>query len=209
MKAIVYTQYGTPDVLSLKEVDKPVPNDNEVLVKVRAVSLNDWDLALVKGDFVNRLLNGVRRPRRTIVGSDIAGHVEVVGKDVTKFQPGDEVFGDLSGRWGGLAEYVCAHENQLAIKPPEMTFEQAAAIPQAGMLAVQALIDAAGIRSGQTLLINGAGGGVGTFGYIFGTWLPNSGYIMDDRPHFEILGAKYKNNDPESEEEIWIPIKER
>lgn len=164
MKAIVYTQYGTPDVLSLKEVDKPVPNDNEVLVKVRAVSLNDWDLALVKGDFVNRLLNGVRRPRRTIVGSDIAGHVEVVGKDVTKFQPGDEVFGDLSGRWGGLAEYVCAHENQLAIKPPEMTFEQAAAIPQAGMLAVQALIDAAGIRSGQTLLINGAGGGVGTFG---------------------------------------------
>lgn len=101
MKAIVYTQYGTPDVLALKKVDKPIPKDNEVLVKVRAVSLNDWDLALIKGDFVNRLMNGMRRPKRTIVGSDIAGCVEVVGKDVTKFRPGDEVFGDLSGRWGG------------------------------------------------------------------------------------------------------------
>lgn len=164
MKAIVYTQYGTPNVLVLKEVDKPVPKDDEVLVKVCAVSLNDWDLALVNGDFVNRMLNGMRKPKRTIVGSDIAGRVEAVGKNVRKFKLGDEVFGDLSGRWGGLAEYVCAHENQLAVKPSTMTFEQAAAIPQAGMLAVQGLIDVGKLRSGQTLLINGAGGGVGTLG---------------------------------------------
>lgn len=164
MKAIVFTQYGTPDVLALKEVDLPVPKDDEVLVKVSAVSLNDWDLALVNGDFVNRLLNGVRKPKRTIVGSDIAGRVEAVGKNIRKFKLGDEVFGDLSGRWGGLAEYVCAHEDQLAIKPSTMTFEQAAAIPQAGMLAVQGLIDVGKLRSGQALLINGAGGGVGSLG---------------------------------------------
>lgn len=164
MKAIVYTQYGTPDVLALKEVDRPVPTDDEVLVKVSAVSLNDWDLALVDGDFVNRMLNGVRKPKRTIVGSDIAGRVEAVGKNIRKFKLGDEVFGDLSGRWGGLAEYVCAHEGQLAIKPSTMTFEQAAAIPQAGMLAVQGLIDVGKLRSGQKLLINGAGGGVGSLG---------------------------------------------
>lgn len=164
MKAIVYTQYGPPDVLTLTEVDHPVPKDDEVLVRVRAVSLNDWDLGLINGDFVNRMLNGVRKPKRTIVGSDVAGCVEMAGKSVRNLKPGDEVFGDLSGSWGGLAEYVCANENQLAIKPPTMTFEQAAAIPQAGMLAVQGLIDVGKLRSGQTVLINGAGGGVGTLG---------------------------------------------
>lgn len=163
MKAIVYTKYGTPDVLELKEIDKPIPKDDEVLIKVHAASLNDWDCALLQGDLVNRMLNGLFKPKIKILGSDIAGRVEAVGKNVKKFQPGDEVFGDLSGRWGGFAEYVCARENALALKPGSMTFEQAAAIPQAAMLAIQGLIDSGKIQSGQKLLINGAGGGVGTF----------------------------------------------
>jgi len=172
MKAIVYTKYGTPAVLELREIDKPVLQDDEVMIKVFAVSLNDWDLGLLEGDFVNRMLNGVRQPKIKILGSDIAGRIEMVGKNVKKFRVGDEVFGDLSGRWGGFAEYVCAREDVLALKPPEMDFAQAAAIPQAGMLAVQGLIDKGKIRSGQKVLINGAGGGVGTFavqiGKLFG-----------------------------------------
>jgi NADPH:quinone reductase-like Zn-dependent oxidoreductase len=164
MKAIDYTRYGTPDVLEFKEVAKPIPKDNEILVKVRAVSLNDWDYGLLDGDFVNRMLNGFSKPKIQILGSDIAGIVESVGKRVQKFKPGDEVFGDLSGRWGGFAEYVCAFENQLELKSAKMTFEEAASIPQAAMLAVQGLIDRGNIRSGQKILINGAGGGVGTFG---------------------------------------------
>jgi NADPH:quinone reductase-like Zn-dependent oxidoreductase len=164
MKAIVYTRYGSPDVLELKEIAKPVLLGNEVLVKVKAVSLNDWDYGLLDGDFLNRMLNGFRKPKRQILGSDIAGVVEAVGNSVQKFKPGDEVFGDLSGRWGGFAEYVCAFENQLELKSAKMTFEEAASIPQAAMLAVQGLIDKGGIQSGQKILINGAGGGVGTFG---------------------------------------------
>lgn len=164
MKAIVYTTYGTPDVLQLKEVDKPVPKDDEVLIKVYAVSLNDWDLGLLEGDFVNRMLNGVRRPKIKILGSDVAGRIEAVGKNVRKFKAGDEVYGDLSGTWGGLAQYVCARENAVAFKPASMTFEQAASIPQAAMLAVQGLVDKGKIHDGQKILINGAGGGVGTFG---------------------------------------------
>ena len=164
MKAIVYYKYGTPDNLELKEVDKPVPGDNEVLIKVYAVSINDWDLGLLGGDFINRILNGLRKPKRKILGSDIAGRIEAVGKYVRKFKPGEEVYGDLSGRWGGFAEYVCAREKSLAIKPAAMSFEEAAAIPQAAMLAVQGLIDKGKIKQGQKLLINGAGGGVGTFG---------------------------------------------
>jgi len=164
MKAIVYTEYGTPEVLKLIEIDKPIPKPDEVLIKVYAVSLNDWDYGLLQGDPINRLLNGLLNPKIKILGSDIAGRVESVGKDVKNFRPGDEVFGDLSGRWGGFAEYVCAPENALALKSAKMTFEEAAAIPQAAMLAVQGLIDVGKIRSGQKLLINGAGGGVGTFG---------------------------------------------
>jgi NADPH:quinone reductase-like Zn-dependent oxidoreductase len=164
MKAIVYTRYGTPDVLELKEVDKPIPKDDEVLIKVYAASLNDWDWGLLQGDFINRILNGFVKPKIQTLGSDIAGRVEDIGKNVRKFKPGDEVYGDLSGTWGGFAEYVCARENVLAIKPASMTFEEAAAIPQAAMLAVQGLIDKGKIQSGQKLLINGAGGGVGTFG---------------------------------------------
>ena len=164
MKAIVYYKYGTPNDLELKEVDKPVPADDEVLVKIYAASINDWDLGLLHGDFINRMLNGIRKPKRKILGSDIAGRIEAVGKNVKQFKPGDEVYGDLSGQWGGFAEYVCAREKSLALKPASMSFEEAAAIPQAGMLAVQGLIDRGKIKHGQKLLINGAGGGVGTFG---------------------------------------------
>ena len=117
MKAIVYNKYGTQDDLELKEVDKPVPGDNEVLIKVFAVSINDWDLGLLEGDFINRMINGLRKPKRKILGSDIAGRIETVGKNIKQFKPGDEVYGDLSGQWGGFAEYVCAKEKFLALKP--------------------------------------------------------------------------------------------
>jgi len=164
MKAIVYTKYGGPEVLQIKEVEKPFPKEDEVLIKVHAVSINDWDMGLLHGDFINRMLNGLRKPKRTILGSDIAGRIETVGKNINKFKIGDEVYGDLSGRWGGFAEYVCAPEKALAMKPAAMSFEEAASIPQAAMLAVQGLIDKGKIHAGQKLLINGAGGGVGTFG---------------------------------------------
>jgi len=164
MKAIVYTKYGGPEVLQIKEVEKPFPKDDEVLIKVHAVSINDWDMGLLHGDFINRMLNGLRKPKRTILGSDIAGRIEAVGKNIGKFKIGDEVYGDLSGRWGGFAEYVCAPEKAIALKPAAMSFEEAASIPQAAMLAVQGLIDKGKIHAGQKLLINGAGGGVGTFG---------------------------------------------
>ncbi len=164
MKAIVYEKYGSPDVLQLKDVETPTPKDAEVLIRVHAVSINDWDWGLLRGTpFVNRLLYGAFRPKRPILGSDIAGRIEAVGRNVWRFCPGDEVFGDLSGRWGGFAEYVCAPETAVALKPPSMTFAEAAAIPQAAMLAVQGLRDKGRIRPGQKLLINGAGGGVGTF----------------------------------------------
>jgi len=164
VQAVVFTKYGSPDVLELKDMEKPTPKGDEVLVRVHAVSINDWDWGALHGTpFVNRLIFGLLKPKKQILGSDIAGRIEAVGKNVRRFQPGDEVFGDLSGTWGGFAEYVCARENALALKAPHMTFEQAAAIPQAAMLAVQALRDVGRIQSGQKLLINGAGGGVGTF----------------------------------------------
>src|SRR6266404_7302316 len=163
MKAIVYTKYGGPEVLQIKEIEKPYPKDDEVLIKVYAVAINDWDWGLLQGDFINRLLNGLLKPKKKILGSDIAGRIEAVGKNVNQFKTGDDVYGDLSGRWGGFAEYTCASEKALAMKPASMSFNEAAAIPQAAMLAVQALIDKGKIHPGQKLLINGAGGGVGTF----------------------------------------------
>jgi NADPH:quinone reductase-like Zn-dependent oxidoreductase len=164
MKAVVMERYGTPEVLELREVATPTPKDDEVLVRVHAASVNDWDWGLLRGKpFINRMLNGLLRPRLRIIGGDIAGRVEAVGRDVRTFQPGDDVYGDLcmSG-FGAFAEFACAPEAALARKPRAMTFEQAAAIPQAGMLAVQGLIDIGRIRPGQRLLLNGAGGGVGT-----------------------------------------------
>jgi len=166
MKAIVFTTYGLPDVLQLKEVEKPTPNDNEVLIKVHAASINSWDWELLKGTpFVNRLMFGLLKPKKiNILGCDIAGRVEAVGKSVKKLQAGDEVFGDLSRcGWGGFAEYLCAPEDVLTIKPAGMTFEQAASIPQAALLALQGLVDKGDVRHGQKVLINGAGGGAGTF----------------------------------------------
>ncbi len=164
MKAAVFTKYGSPDVLELKDVEKPAPQDDEVLIRVHAASLNDWDVEALHGrPFVNRMMFGVVKPKKQILGSDVAGRIEAIGENVTKFRVDDEVFGDLSGRWGGFAEYVCAREKQLALKSPRMTFEQAAAIPQAAMLAVQALRDTARLQARQSVLINGAGGGVGTF----------------------------------------------
>ena len=164
MKAIIYTEYGGPEVLHLAEVEKPVPADDEVLIKVYAACINDWDWGLLQGDFVNRILNGLFKPKRKILGSDIAGQIESIGKNVSKFKIGDEVYGDLSGNWGGLAEYVCGKEKALVLKPASMSFVDAASIPQAAMLAVQGLIDSGRIQRGQKVLINGAGGGVGTFG---------------------------------------------
>jgi NADPH:quinone reductase-like Zn-dependent oxidoreductase len=165
MKAIVYTKYGQPDVLQLKEVEKPIPKDNEVLVKVCAASINDWDWGLLRGSpFMNRLFFGLLKPKIKILGGDIAGRVEAAGRNVKQFQPDDEVFGDLSGcGFGGFAEYVCARENALVLKPPSMTFEEVAAVPQAAVLALQALRDKGQIQPGKKVLINGAGGGAGTF----------------------------------------------
>jgi NADPH:quinone reductase-like Zn-dependent oxidoreductase len=165
MKAIVCTKYGSPDFLQLEEVEKPTPKDNEVLIKVHAASINSWDWDLLRGTpFVNRLMSGLLKPKRIkIFGCDIAGRVEAVGKNATQFKPGDEVFGDISGcGWGGFAEYVCAHEKVLTLKPASMTFEEVAAVPQAAVLALQGLRKGQ-IHSEQKVLINGASGGVGSF----------------------------------------------
>ncbi|MCD4694737.1 MAG: NAD(P)-dependent alcohol dehydrogenase [Bacteroidales bacterium] len=165
MKAIVFTKYGLPDVLELKEVEKPTPKDNEILIKVHASSINDWDWGLLRGTpFVNRMLFGLLKPKVRILGCDIAGQVEAVGRNVKKFQPGDEVFGDLCEcGFGCFAEYVCAPENALTLKPAGMTFEEAAAMPQAAVLALQGLRNKVQVQPGQKVLINGAGGGAGTF----------------------------------------------
>lgn len=166
MKAIVCRKYGPPDLLTLEEVPKPAPGDGEVLVKVHAASVTFSNLALVSGKpFVARLAGlGLLKPKTGIPGSDIAGRVEAVGRDVTKFLPGDDVFGDLSacGR-GGFAEYVCAPEHALEKKPVNISFEEAAAVPEAALVALQALRDAGKIQGGQKVLIAGASGGIGTF----------------------------------------------
>jgi len=165
MKAIVYTKYGSPDVLEFKEVEKPAPKDDEVLVKVYAASVNAADLHMLRADpFLIRLSSGLLKPKNTILGADIAGRVEAVGSNVKQFKPGDEVFGDISGcGWGGFAEYVCACENALVLKPANSSFEEAAAVPMAAVTALQGLRDKGQIQSGQKVLINGASGGVGTF----------------------------------------------
>jgi NADPH:quinone reductase-like Zn-dependent oxidoreductase len=163
MKAIVYTQYGTPNVLRLKEVEQPAPKDDEVLIKVYAAALNFSDWGLLRGDF--RLFGfGLLRPKHQILGADIAGRVEAVGQNVKDFRPGDEVYGDLSwsGR-GGLAEYVCAPESMLAHKPVNLSFEEAAAVPMAAGVALQALQNKGQVKYGQKVAVSGASGGVGTF----------------------------------------------
>lgn len=174
--------------MELKEVEKPTPKDDEVLVKVYAVSINDWDWSLVEGSlFVNRLLFGLFKPRFQIAGSDVAGRVESVGRNVKRFKAGDEVFGDLSDKWGGFAEFVCAPEKMLELKSPAMSFCEAAAIPQAAMLAVQGLIDKGQIQRGQKLLINGAGGGVGTFGIQIAKLFDAEVTVVDSAPKLAFL----------------------
>jgi NADPH:quinone reductase-like Zn-dependent oxidoreductase len=166
MKAIVYTEYGPPDVLHLKDVEKPAPKDNEILVKVHAASVNAYDWHLLTADiFLVRLMGGgLNKPKNTRLGADIAGRVEAVGGNVKQFQPGDEVFGDIAGLGsGGFAEYVSVPESALALKPANLSFEQAAAVPMAAVTALQGLRDEGQIQPGQKVLINGASGGVGTF----------------------------------------------
>ena len=163
MKAVVYTKYGSPDALELKALEKPTPKDGEVLLKVRAVSINASDWELLRGKPLYARIYGIFKPKIKILGSDVAGQVEAVGKNVTRFQPGDEVFGDIFDCFGGFAEYVCAPESKLMLKPASMTFEQVAALPQAACIALQGLRDKGEIQSGQQILINGAGGGAGSF----------------------------------------------
>jgi NADPH:quinone reductase-like Zn-dependent oxidoreductase len=164
MKAIISTKYGPPDALELREVEKPIPKDDEALVKVHAASLNAADFEIVRGTWVARF-GGPLRPGNKIPGSDIAGRVEAVGVNVKQFQPGDEIWGDLSFPYGygTFAEYVCVSENALALKPASMTFEEASTYPQAAIISLQTLRDKGQIQPGQKVLINGAGGGMGTF----------------------------------------------
>lgn len=165
MKAIVFHEYGSPDVLRLEEMEKPVPQDNEVLIKLQATAANAADWHLLRGDpFLVRLFSGLLKPKMKILGADIAGQVEAVGRTVTEFRPGDEVFGDISGHgWGGFAEYVCVPENAVLLKPTNISFLQAAAVPMAAVTALQGLRDKGNIQAGQKVLIYGASGGVGTF----------------------------------------------
>ncbi|OCA83380.1 alcohol dehydrogenase [Bacillus sp. FJAT-27225] len=165
MKAIISDRYGPPETLKLSDVKKPVPKDNQVLVRIHASSVNFGNLVLLKGEpYLARLAFGLRKPKYPIPGGDIAGRVEAVGKDVTQFKPGDEVFGDLSGcGWGGYAEYVAVPESALALKPANISYEEAAAIPMAAATALQSLRDKGKVQAGKRVLINGASGGVGTF----------------------------------------------
>lgn len=165
MKAMICRKYGPPDVLSLEEVEKPFPKDNELLVKVHAASVNALDWHFLRGKpFLVRLQFGFFRPKNRILGYDIAGHVEAVGKNVTQFKQGDKVFGGLGFGLGGFAEYACiAEDGFVAMKPPDTTFEEAAAVPGAAVSALKGLRGKGHIQSGQKVLINGAAGGVGTF----------------------------------------------
>ncbi len=160
MKAITHCEYGGPEVLKIEDIEKPVPNDNQLLVRVRAVSVNPLDLT-IRGSLLLRPLFGLRKPKDTRLGVDYAGTVEAVGKNVTNFKPGDEVFG---GKTGAFAEYICVLADRAVVpKPANMTFEQAASVPVAAITALQGLRDKGQIQAGQKVLINGASGGVGTF----------------------------------------------
>jgi len=165
MKAIVYTKYGSPDVLEFKEVEKPTVKDNDVLVKIYAASLNAADWHIMRADpFFARFVFGLLKPKFNIPGADIAGRVEAVGRNVKEFHPGDEVFGNLfECGLGGFAEYACATENALVLKPANLSFDEAAAVPLAAVTALQALCYKGHIQPGQKVLVNGASGGVGTF----------------------------------------------
>jgi NADPH:quinone reductase-like Zn-dependent oxidoreductase len=189
MKAIVYTKYGSPDVLHLMEVDKPSPKESEVLIKVVASSVNEWDNGLIKGEgLLTRLLGGLFKPKNKILGADVAGIIEAVGSNIKNFKPGDEVFGDIAGAgFGAFAEYVCAPEKMLAKKSPQMSFEQAAALPQAGLLAMQGLRYKKPLQAGRDLLINGAGGGVGPVALQYAKSIGARVTCVDREEKFEML----------------------
>lgn len=163
MKAVVYREYGSPEVLKVEEVEKPAPTDDELLIKIQAASVNrsDWEGLIGKPLYAR--MGGLRKPSNKILGSDVAGRVEKVGKNNREFKPGDEVFGEMDDYRGGFAEYVCTRGKAWALKPAGMTFEETAAIPQAGVIALQGIRDKGKIRPGQQVLINGAGGGTGVF----------------------------------------------
>ena len=164
MKAIVQDKYGSPEVLELRDIDKPEIGDDEVLVRIRAAGVNPADWAIMSGlPYIARPVYGLRKPKNAVRGTDVAGTVEAVGTGVTRLQPGDEVFGWCSGLGGAFAEYASVSEEALALKPANLSFEQAAAVPMAGLVALQALRDHGGVRAGQKVLINGASGGIGTF----------------------------------------------
>jgi len=169
MKAIVYTKYGPPEGLQLKEVAKPTPKDDEILVKVQAVSVNRSDWEGLKGEAFARF-GGLLKPGQQILGSDVAGTVEMAGRNHRQFQPGDAVFGEMVDYHGGFAEYVCTRGKDWTLKPASLTFEQAAAIPQAGVIALQGLNDKGQVQPGQKVLINGAGGGAGSFAVQLGKY---------------------------------------
>ena len=163
MKAILYTSYGSPSNLHLTEVEKPVPGDNQILIKVHAASVNSYDWRHLRADpfFIRVMVGGLFKPKHRILGADVAGKVEAVGRNVTQFKPGNDVFGE--GSYGGFAEYVCVDENRFILKPDNLAFDEAAAVPMAALTALQGLRDKGKIQAKQKVLINGASGGVGTF----------------------------------------------
>jgi NADPH:quinone reductase-like Zn-dependent oxidoreductase len=164
MKAVVYTQRGSQDVFHFKEIATPTPADDQALIKVYAASVNPLDWKSMRTPWIVRLINGgLLKPKQKVLGCDIAGRVEAVGRHVKQFQPGDEVFGAKGFAGGGFAEYVCAAEDKLALKPANISFEEAAAVPVAAITALQGLRDKGRIQRGQKVLIDGASGGVGTF----------------------------------------------
>ena len=163
MKAVVYTRYGGPDVLRLTDADTPVPGDGQVLVKVHAVSLNASDWEMLRGKPLYSRIGGPFRPRHHVLGSDIAGRVAATGRDATRFKPGDDVFADILSYMGGFAEYVRVPQTTLAPMPAGLTYEQAAALPQAGAIALQGIRDKGRVQPGQKVLINGGGGGSGMY----------------------------------------------
>ena len=189
MKAVVYQRYGSTDELGIEEIPKPKPRNNEVLVKVHAASVNSWDWDLVTGrPKILRLLSGLFKPRHKIIGSDISGTIEEIGNHVSRWKVGDKVYGDISGNgFGAFAEYVSVPENILSKIPQKMSFEQAATIPQAGILALQGLRDSGKIGSNQKILINGAGGGVGTFAIQYASMFNAEITAVDRKDKLEFL----------------------
>ena len=166
MKAAIYTRYGPPEVVQMMDVERPVPDEIGLLIKVRSASINPYDWHFMRGlPYPIRLMAGLRKPKITRLGADVSGQVEAVGKNVTQFKPGDEVFGACSGRFSGaFAEYACVPESAVVIKPANVTFEQAASVPIAALTALQGLRDKSKIQPGHKVLVNGAAGGVGNFG---------------------------------------------